>query len=127
MDGKKADFRIRDSSSYVEIKTESYCLSGKHGRHTQNLFMERYSDVDKQSPGGPWQAVSKCKYFISFFPCCKTFYFFETKKLVRALDKLIETKQVKSIRIPNKTGDNKWTTLGYPVPIELLEAQVFIF
>lgn len=80
--------------------------------------MEKFSNTQKQTLGGPWKAVSSCKYFISYFPCCKIFYFFETKKLVSHLENLIKKKIIKSIEIYNKVGNRNWVTLGYIVPIE---------
>lgn len=42
------------TGALIELKADSYDMT-----KTPNLFVERYSDLMKLSPGGPWQAHAK--------------------------------------------------------------------
>jgi hypothetical protein len=110
-DGRKADFLCALTGDGTELKTDSYDME-----KTPFFFMERFSDAEKRSPGGPWQAASHgAKYFAYFFVTNLTFFRFETEKLVAKLDELLPS--LTPVPISNKS----WTTVGYKVPRAALE------
>lgn len=111
LDGRGADFVDADGKTY-EIKTDSY-TSG-------NYFIERWSDVDKQKAGGPWQSAEKnIDYYVYSFPKLAVTYIFSVKALLRQLEK-IEKPNVR--RVLNRG----WITVGWLVPIESLKANEVI-
>jgi hypothetical protein len=104
---RKFDFVLNDGK-LVEVKTDTYSMS-----RTENFFMEYFSNIDDAKLGGPWRAANdNVDYFVYFFLPQKTFFWFDSKKLVSYLDKMLET--YTPMRILNKG----WTTLGYLVPRE---------
>jgi len=81
---------------------------------TENFFMERYSYDDK--PGGPFQAASKnIDYYIYYYPSHNELFIFNTKQLVRRLDRIM--KNEKLVNVKNKG----YTTRGYKVKRSLIE------
>ena len=57
----------------LELKTESRSLSD-----TPNFFVERWSDLDKQKPGGPWQSLDKgVQVLVYLFYPSQTYFVFE--------------------------------------------------
>ena len=95
----------------VELKADSY-----DPNRTPNLFMERWSDVDRKKPGGPWRALENganifCYWFVmgDYFLECRNL-----PGLVKFLDEEILT--AKKVSVKNKT----WTTVGYLVPRDRL-------
>lgn len=101
-----SDFRVKSSGEILELKTDTYDM-GK----TSNFFIERYSDVIKKSPGGPWQARKKgagifCYMFINN-NCW--FEFRDLPALIKRLEELTRGKGLVYIR--NKA----WTTGGYKI------------
>lgn len=102
LDGFNADFVDQEGRTY-ELKTDFY-TSG-------NFFMERWSDVDKQKPGGPWQSKQKnIDFYVYMFPNLKKLFTFTVGDLVNQLENLKE-KNVRSVQ--NKS----WTTEGWIVKI----------
>lgn len=99
------DFECGKGIRY-ELKTDTYPLS-----KTPNFFMERWSVLGKDKPGGPWQALShEADVFIYYFASDKTYFQFDDiAALVGRLDVL--TKKSGMVYIPNKG----WTTAGYKV------------
>lgn len=107
--GRKGDFTL--DGVKVELKTDSYKLD-----KTENFFIERWSDVDKKKPGGPWQSKEhEAVIFVYFYSSDMVAYIFNTVKLVKALEGII--KGLKPVNIPNIA----WTTVGYKVPREALK------
>jgi hypothetical protein len=106
IDGFTGDFKFRDSDVKLELKTDFYDM-----RKTPNFFIERFSSVEKESPGGPWQALEHgCKYYAYFYVNNLTLFIFDTEILTRELKKIL--KDFEPTHIKNKT----WTTEGYRVP-----------
>ncbi len=89
----------------VEVKSDKYPLT------TENYFIERYSNIDVQSPGGPWQAKKKgADYFVYHYLNTKYYAWFSlTDSYFEVLEDVIS--KLDPVRIPNKT----WTTVGYKV------------
>jgi hypothetical protein len=109
-DGREGDFVCKETGEKTELKTDMWSMFS-----TPNFFFERYSDKDKMSPGGPWQALTHgCKYFIYFYVTNMTYFRFDAKDLVQVLDDIIT--QMKPTEIKNAT----YTTVGYRVPRELV-------
>jgi hypothetical protein len=110
IDGLKGDFVLKETGQKLELKTDLWVMD-----RTPNFFMERYSNKATQSPGGPWQSAAHgSDLFIYFYVKDLTFYQFETKKLVEALERIVPT--LAPTDIPN-TG---YVTQGYRVPRTML-------
>ena len=108
LDGRNADFEINKTAETIELKTDYYDYE-----KTANFFMERYSYAEE--PGGVWQAAKKgITYFIYHFDSHDVTFIFNTKQLVRRLEKLEPT--LKLVQVQNKN----YITRGYKVPIVLL-------
>jgi len=87
---------IRPDGLRVEVKTDWYALD-----KTEFFFMERWSDVDKEKPGGPWQSFGKSDIFVYLF--IRDGVYFEFPDMPALLDRLEElTATLKLIRIPNR-------------------------
>ena len=84
MDGRSKDFLITSPFGPfgLELKTESRCMT-----QTENIFIERYSNWEKRSPGGPFQALSKgIDLYTHFFPKNSIMMTCNTRKLVLELE-----------------------------------------
>lgn len=103
---RKWDFDTPDGKK-IELKTDTYDIA-----KTPNFFMERYSDITKKSPGGPWRAAEDgVDRWIYWFPSGNVYYeFTDLPELIKVLDEVTEKYFMFSIR--NKA----WTTGGYKVP-----------
>lgn len=114
IDGLKGDFEFLHgdlAGQKLELKTDYYDMN-----KTPNLFIERYSDRVKQTPGGPWQALSHgCEWFSYFFVTNFTCFLFNTQALVDRLEHLLPTLQ------PVEVKNTSWVTEGYRVPRHLLK------
>ena len=105
LDGRQADFVDANGATY-EVKTDSY--------DTSNFFMERWSNVEKQKAGGPWQSAEKnIDYFIYLFPKKGVGYMFAVPELLEELNK-IETPDQRYV------SNRGWMTVGWLVPIKSL-------
>lgn len=83
LDGKIADFETPDGMG-IELKSDSYDMS-----RTPNFFMERISNVEKGTPGGPWQALDKkVPVFVYWYPKHQHAFWFNTDELVGALEEI---------------------------------------
>ncbi len=83
LDGRRADFRLPDGR-LLELKTDTYDMA-----HTPNFFMERYSDLEKKTPGGPWQSAEKgVDVFVYWYPRNGHAHWFNCKQLVFALNSM---------------------------------------
>ena len=110
-DGLKADFTVSNKDgSGLELKTDTY--------DSPNFFIERYSDLWKQTPGGPFQAIKHSKYFAYYFINKNTYYLFDLELLVPALEEYISNKNPRKVDVKNKG----YTTGGYVIPINDLKA-----
>lgn len=110
LDGRKADFKDIDTNELIELKTDFYPLS------TGNFFIERYSDKDKKTAGGPWQSDSNgVNRYIYFYVKENVCFDFEVKALVKAMEKIIPS------LTPTYIRNIRWVTQGYKVPRKMLE------
>ncbi len=105
LSGRKADFKILGLDSLFELKSDSYPMD-----KTPNFFIEKFSDIEKKNPGGPYQALSHdCKYFCYFFVDAEKLFWFNTKKLVERCDALIKKHSLELKSVKN----TRWVTGGY--------------
>jgi hypothetical protein len=103
----KYDFLLNNGSK-IEVKCDTYPMD-----KTPNFFMEYYSDINKQSLGGPWRSKShEISTFVYYFINDKTFFWFDSYKLVTFLDKYIKEKKPSYKYIKNRG----WTTGGFTIP-----------
>lgn len=104
-------FDITYEGKRVELKTDTYPM-----QETPNYFMERYGSVEDKKVGGPWRAKEdSIDYFVYLFLANKTFFWFETTKLVDFLDKYTKTMRGKTVA--NRT----YSSLGFCVPRDAVE------
>ena len=103
-DGRKFDLFFDGKS--VELKTDTYPIE-----KTPNFFMEKLGNVESNKIGGPWRAADDgVDYFVYLFASNKTFYWFETKKLVKFLDEYTKGKRGRTV------ANRGYVTLGFLVP-----------
>lgn len=108
LDGRGADFVDKAGQTY-EIKTDSY--------DTPNFFMERWSDVGNNKPGGPWQSAEKnIDFYVYLFPKKGKGYIFTVSSLLEQLNRIEKPNQR---YVSNRT----WMTVGWLVPIASLTAD----
>jgi hypothetical protein len=114
----KGDLMIARSSGdvqFVEVKVElSYTRAS-----TPNLAIERYSSIDKQSPGGPWSTDAD---FYAHIYTDSLLVVMNRRRLVNWLDaEIARDPQTFTFReIPNAG----WTTGTYLVPRERVRAAL---
>lgn len=90
--GYLEDFVITATGKKCELKVDSYDIT-----KTINYFMERFSYGDKA--GGPWQSLEKdIDFFIYYFPIGNTIAIWDTKALVKRLDKITADQYIINIR-----------------------------
>lgn len=107
-DGRTHDLINDETGETVEIKTETRTLT-----ETPNIFVERWSSIQSQKPGGPWQ--SKAEYFVFYFEKDNRFFIYNRAELIERVEALVS--KLKLISVPNRT----YTTQGYAVPREWLK------
>lgn len=121
LDGKGSDFKLIErankplvASELIELKTDSY-LFGKGKGRTTNFFMELYSNSERQTPGGPFQAqLHKNVFYVYRFKFEGDIFSFRNNLLVEYLrenDKILPKAYVN-----NPYGN--YSSLGYLVPID---------
>lgn len=96
----------------LELKTDFYSL-----KDTEFMFMERYSDVDKRKPGGPWQShKNEVDIFVYLFIRDGVYFEFrDMDALIERLKKLTHGKSMVYIKNPSYRAG------GYKVKIADLE------
>jgi hypothetical protein len=112
LDGRGGDF-VGNSGRLIELKTDSYTTEA-----TPNFFMERWSDVEKQKPGGPFQAKEKGLYYFVYTYASGEAYWFHVKELVRFLNRTADDYQYREIM------NRAWRGGGYLVPRDRLSHLV---
>lgn len=111
LDGFKCDFREIATGKGIELKSDFWCMD-----KTPNMFFEKYSNLERGTPGGPWRSIEDgADLFVYFYVKDLTFYQFETKQLVEALEKIVPG------LTPTNVPNPKYTTQGYRVPRSMLE------
>ncbi len=120
LDGRNGDFKCLETGHVVELKTDTYDMA-----RTENFFIERWSNVEKHAPGGPWQALQKGnEIFVYLYAQNGVYYTFNTLDLVNRLDEIIQGLTPVSVR--NRT----WVTVGYKISraqlVEICERIVLL-
>ena len=115
LDGRGGDF-VGNGGALIELKTDSYTTEA-----TPNFFMERWSDVDAQKPGGPFQAADKgLTYFVYTYASGEAFWF-RVPELVDFLQRTADNYPVREIM------NRAWRGAGYLVPREAVAHLVVKF
>ncbi len=99
---------------YLEMKSENY-------DDTKNMFVETFSDVQREKIGGPYRTVQEGQIinehvlFGNYFTKNKILYiFYDVNKLCLIINNLIKTQKYSKNIIKNKC----WDTEGYAIPLE---------
>jgi hypothetical protein len=87
--GRDGDFIEKSSGKKIELKTDTYNMD-----KTPNFFIERYSCIQKESPGSVWQAQSHgCDIFCYMFVRHNIWFQFNNiPKLIERLEDLTKPK-----------------------------------
>lgn len=103
------DFTNSAKDIAVELKTDSYDSS--------NFFFERYSSIQAQTPGGPWQSHGKNVDVLFYWfknKQLEPYYGFALSELIEFLDCYVKKNKPRLIEVKNKG----YTTGGYLIPIQ---------
>ena len=108
------DFKVVSSGKKLELKADDW-----DHEETENFFFERWSDVHKEKPGGPWQSRKKrADVFVYLFSRNGIYYQFnDIKRLCKVLEQIVRREKLGLIYIKNKG----WFTAGYKIPRHMLE------
>lgn len=79
---REYDFICSETGDTVELKTDYYDMN-----RTPNFAIEKYSDIHRQSLGGPFR-ITNCKYFVYYFISNKTFYWMNCLRLKELLNNM---------------------------------------
>ena len=108
------DFTLKNNHLKCELKTDYYDLN-----KTSNFFIERYSNDNKKTDGGPWQSAAHgVDYYMYYFIKNDFVYIYNNKKLIKLLDKI--TADYPLINVRNQF----YNTLGYKVDRTLLHSAL---
>jgi hypothetical protein len=112
--GRIVDYNLGNSK--VELKSDYY-----DDNIVKNFFMEIYSDINKKSPGGPWQALAKgADLFIYWFVESGNTWEFNPVELVPVLDEIVFTRKPTFKEVEN----NGFVTGGFCIDRKMLENQL---
>jgi hypothetical protein len=105
-----SDFVMRSTGDQFELKSDQYDMNT-----TKNFFIEHISNDTKQSPGGPWQALTHGSVWYAYaFVKNRIMFVFNCQDLVDYLDTIVE--KYPPIEIPN----GYYNTIGYKIPRKLV-------
>lgn len=111
LDGRHSDFLTQDGEA-IELKTDR-----RDSRTSPNVFLEVFSNLEKQSPGGPFQAFGRgSTLYAYYFAVDKRLFVYDTVKLLKHL----EANKYKVHRILNRG----WITTGVAVPRSNLDGAL---
>lgn len=110
--GREYDFTCKKTGAKIELKTDTYNMD-----KTPNFFLERYSDINRKTPGGPWRSYEdKVDIFCYYFVRHNIWFQFNNLELL--IERLnILTKKKGLIYVKNQG----WVTGGYTVPRDKLD------
>ena len=108
------DFKVVRTGEKLELKTDDW-----DHESTPNFFFERWSNWEKQTPGGPWQSRAKrVDCLVYYFARNGIYYEFrDIKKLCKVLDRIIRQEKLGLVLIKNRG----YRTGGYKIPRHLVE------
>jgi hypothetical protein len=105
---RKYDFLCVHTGHKIELKTDSYDIT-----RTPFFFFERYSNSQKETPGGPWRAVQdRVPIFVYMFVKNNRYFVFkDMKKLLKKIDRDADKGIIQPVLIRNKG----WVTSGFKI------------
>lgn len=105
--GKEYDFTC-ESGAKIELKTDTYNIN-----KTENFFLERFSDLERETPGGPWRAANDgIDIFCYMFVRHNIWFQFEdVPALVQRVDEILEGRKGGLVYIKNRG----WVTAGHKI------------
>jgi len=114
-DDRKYDLRCVHTGHKIELKTDTY-----DALHTPFFFFERWSDVQKEKPGGPWRAKQdRIPIFVYLFLKNNRYFVFkDVAKMLKKIERLVDKGTIKPVLIANRG----WITSGFKVDRELVKA-----
>ena len=96
---------VNDVRRTIEQKTDTYDME-----KTRYMFIERYSDFDRRTNGGIWQASDYgADYFLYYFIKNKVYLVFNTQTLLERINSICSEDQL----VPVRNGG--YTSMGYKV------------
>ncbi len=120
---KLPDFVHKTTGALVEVKyddSKSAYLDEKGQQ--RNFFIEKYSNDEIGTLGGPFRAFSEgCDYYVYIFNKPRRIFIMDVRRLLEISNRLIESGKYRKISIRNRT----YNTSGYALPIsEFLSCQI---
>jgi hypothetical protein len=103
---KECDFAM-PNGQWIELKTDS-----RAEKDTGNFFFEVHSNLDRGTPGGPWQAYGKGADFFVYQFSCGAEWWFPCEPLILFLEKTNMQWEAKKI------GNEGWAAAGLVVPVD---------
>lgn len=120
-DGLESDLYLAGIQLHLEHKTDSYDM-----RKTLNFFIEKTSNKNAGTIGGPARAVQhRVPLFSYLFSEQQICYWFESQTLHELTQKYISDHNPELKDIPNRDPDTgrTWITQGYKIPRDYLESS----
>jgi len=78
-----------------------------------NHFVEKWSDLERKKPGGPYQ-YSFVKYYVYFYTVTQKLHIFEPNTLIKFIDAIPQIDKIWGKKVFQKGADYK--TFGYAIP-----------
>lgn len=79
----ECDFQCLYTGETVELKTDYYDMN-----KTPNLIVERYSNQQKGTPGGPYRHSTDLTYWVYYYRKNGIFIFYNALQLIETVDSL---------------------------------------
>lgn len=98
----EADF-VDPAGNTIELKTDYYSM-----QKTPNLAVERYSNIEKGTPGGPYRHSDKLTHWVYYYKKNGVFLFYDALQLIEVIEELEPT----LVTVKNST----YTTGIYLIP-----------
>lgn len=107
LDGNAADYLDEDGNAW-ELKSDQYPMAS-----TGNVFLERWSDLERLRPGGPFQSFGRgAKYYAYMYAQDRVAFVY----LVTDLIAYIEAQEKINALRPKYIQNKRYTTVGYAIP-----------
>lgn len=114
--GRKGDLKYingKEKGKILELKTDLKVNS-------PNFFVEEYSILKEEKPGGPEQAKIKgAEHYAFFNPHKRLLFIFETNKFIKQINKIKDTFPLKNVWNPT------YKTSGRAIPISIIEPMAY--
>lgn len=107
----ECDFQCIHTDETVELKTDYYDMN-----KTPNIIVERYSNQQKGTPGGPYRHSDQLTYWVYYYKQNGLFLFYNALQLIEVVD---------SLGLPIIPIQNQGYTTGvYKVPRDKLTSCI---